>query len=371
MRQPVIIFGAGIVGEVLFHACKKFQINIECFCDNNINKTKKKLCGLEVIHTPKLKYRDPIFIISSADIHDAIDQLRSLGYKTWYSCTSFLRDYDIYKRQYSLPANFVEYAVNTAILCQDSYLSPKKLFMRSVDIIITERCSLRCKDCSNLMRHYKNPKDCDTKKLMKEIDQFCDVIDEINEFRVLGGEPFMNKDVHVIIKRLIDEPKASKVVIYTNGTIVPREEQIKAMRSDKVLFIITDYGKLSRNITELAKKLSANSIQFYIQKVGGWTDCSKIEKHSRSPKAQKEIFQKCCAKNTFTLSDGKLFRCPFSANANRLNAFPAQDYVDIFSNDSKEKIKALILNKSPLASCDYCSGRSFDDPEIVPAIQEI
>ena len=32
---PVIIFGAAIVGEVLFHACRDEGIEVECFCDNN------------------------------------------------------------------------------------------------------------------------------------------------------------------------------------------------------------------------------------------------------------------------------------------------------------------------------------------------
>lgn len=377
-RLPIVIFGAGIVGEVLYHACCRAGMKVECFCDNNINKTKKLLCNIEVVHTPSLrtKYKDAIFLISASDMKDVVDQLRNLEYSRWYSCNLLLQDFDIYRYEFSAPMEFVDYAVATAILCHDNYLSPDKLFLRSIDIIITERCSLKCRDCSNLMRYYKHPKDCDTKELMKDIDKFCTLVDEINEFRVLGGEPFMNKEAHIIIKRLIDEPKAKKAVIYTNGTIVPREEQIEYFRNNKVLFIITDYGELSRNLNTLTQKLSVNNIAFYVQKARGWTDCAKIRRHYRNIEQQREIFGNCCAKNTITLSKGKLYRCPFSANAARLHAVPDfnNDYVNIFDdaidiNEMKEKIRRFLFKKDFLEVCDYCNGRSFGDPEIKPAVQ--
>lgn len=372
-EAPVIIFGAGIVGEVLLCACRDTGIVVEAFCDNNANKTS--LCGLEVIHVPQLKdqYPDADFIISSADIRDVVKQLEVLGYDTWNTCVSLLKGFDFSAYQFSKPTSFVEYAVNAAILCHESYLSPDKLFLRSVDIIITERCSNKCRDCSNLMQYYQRPKDCNIGELIKSIDAFCGVVDEVNEFRVLGGEPFMNKEAHLVIRRLIDEPKVKKVIIYTNGGFVPKKSQIAAMKSSKLLFIVTDYGPLSKNLNQLIKVLSDNDLSFLVQKAQGWTDCSKLQKHERNSSQQKDIFRKCCSKNTFTISDGKLFRCPFSANASRLKATPdfQADFINFVqeSEDLKGKIKAFLLEKEFLETCDYCNGRSFGDPEIPPAIQ--
>ncbi len=375
---PVIIFGVGIVGEVLYHACCNSGIKVECFCDNNINKTKKPLFGIEVAHTSilKTKYKDAVFLISAADIKDVVEQLKNLGYLKWYAGRLLLKDFDVHQHKFNAPMEFVEYAVATAILCHDSYLTPNKLFLRSVDIIITERCSLKCRNCSNLMQYYEKPADCDLKELMQTIDRFSAIVDEVNEVRVIGGEPFMNKDSHLIIKRLIDEPKVKKVVVYTNGTIAPRAEQIEYLKNNKVLFIITDYGKLSRNLNPLTEILQKNKIDFYAEKARGWTDCAKIMKQSRDVEQQKEIFRNCCAKNTITLSKGKLYRCPFSANADRLRAVPKikDDHIDIFDktikiNEMKEKIRNFLLEKNFLESCDYCSGRSFEDPEIQPAEQ--
>ncbi|MDP2922780.1 MAG: radical SAM protein [Candidatus Omnitrophota bacterium] len=378
---PVIIFGAGIVGEALFYACCNAGIKIECFCDNNINKTKTSMCNIKVIHTPNLKkkYMDANFLISAADIKDVVDQLHELGYSKWYPASLLLKDFDVSRYRFSAPVDFVEYAVGTCLLCHDSYLIPDKLFLRSVDIIITERCSLKCRDCSNLMQYYKKPVDCNIEELMQSIDMLCYLIDEVNEFRVIGGEPFMNKEIHLIIKRLIDEPKIHKIVIYTNGTIIPKEDQIEYLKNNKLLFIITDYGMLSKKLNILTQLLQQNKIAFYILRVRGWADCAKIMRHYRNIERQKEIFKSCCAKNTATLSKGKLYRCPFVANAARLLAVPdfESDYINIFQEpqeavdiyEMKNKIRAFLLEKDFLETCDYCNGRPFEAPEIPVAIQ--
>lgn len=380
-KIPVIIFGAGIVGEALFHACTLAGIKVEAFCDNNVNKTKSSICNLEVIHTKQLRtrYKDARFIISASDIRDVIAQLDYLGYSKWHECSLLLRDFDPSQYQFSAPVHFVEFAIGTCLLCHDSFLNPDKLFLRSVDIIITERCSLRCKDCSNLMQYYKDPQDCDIEELERSIQTFCSLIDEVNEFRIIGGEPFMNKQIHLVIRKLINEPKVRKIVIYTNGTIVPKNYQIDCLKNSKVIIIITDYGALSRNVLGLTQLLRENNISFYVMNVDGWTDCGKIFKHYRNHEEQKETFKSCCAKNLVTLSDGKLYRCPFAANAARLRAVPdcEHDYIRIIQgpnesinvSSTKKRIKSFLLEKEFLETCDYCNGRPFEAPEIKPAIQ--
>jgi organic radical activating enzyme len=230
------------------------------------------------------------------------------------------------------------------------------------------------------MQYYRNPKDCDIDEIMRSIDAFCAVIDEVNEFRVIGGEPFMNKEMHLVVKKLIDEPKVRKIVIYTNGTIVPKEEQIESLKNGKVFFIITDYGKLSRKIDTLTQVLQQNNIAYFILKVEGWSDCAKMIRHQRNPEQQKKLFTDCCAKNLVTLSNGKLYRCPFAANAARLMAVPdykedyinvirwPQDAIDIF--EIKKRIRTFLLEKTFFETCDYCNGRPLGTPaEIPPAIQ--
>ena len=92
----MVIFGASIVGEVLFRACQEAGVKVECFCDNDTRKTKTKFCGLNVLHPSKVK-KGSEFIIASTYIMDIIAQLKHLGQNRWRDCTELLRDFNIFK----------------------------------------------------------------------------------------------------------------------------------------------------------------------------------------------------------------------------------------------------------------------------------
>jgi hypothetical protein len=372
---PVIIFGAGIAGEAVFHACREAGIGVAAFCDNNANLAQEIRCGLEIIPVRNLKQRfpDAEFIISAANIADIVSQLGELGYPKWHPCTRLLRNFDIYPYTYQKPVDFVAHTVAAALLCQDRYTTPDKLFLRCVDIMITEKCSMKCKDCANLMQFYENPVNDDTAEMLRAIDLFCSVVDEVNEVRVIGGEAFMNKEAHIIIKRLIDEPKVNKILVYSNATIVPTKDQMAAIRSSKVLFFITDYGALSRNRDRMIRELESNQIGYVSFPPSNWTDCGQITPHHRTEEAQKQIFAACCVKNIFTISGNLLFHCPFSANAYRLKAVPdfKGDYVDFSRPNVKHEMREFVQHKEYIESCDFCNGRSHGDTVIVPAIQTL
>ncbi len=376
-KLPVIINGAGVVGETLLSFCEKEGIKVDCFCDNSKKVSQSNFCGMEVIHMPDLKtrYDDAIVLISSASIKDVVDTLDDLGFSHWYSGGVLLKDSDVSQKEPLIDRT--KFAVESCILCHNGYLNPDKLFIRSIDLIITERCSLRCKDCSNLMQYYENPKDCDTNMLLKSIDAFCTFVDEVMEFRVLGGEVFMNKQWPTIVNRLAEEPKVKRVVLYSNGTILPSRESLPTLENNKVIVTVSDYGSLSRKVNELKQLFEENKISYSILKFDDWLDCSTIKSHNRDAEQNKKLYQVCCAKNMLTLSDGKLFSCPYAANASRLQAVPdyKSDYIDLFQEPlvsiggMKNKIKNYILHKEYLKTCDYCNGRPLSGKEVQPSVQ--
>lgn len=380
---PIIIFGAGIIGEILFHACRAAGIKIDCFCDDKVTGS---LCGLKILHTSELtaKYQDAVFFLTSANIKDMVDRLKDLEYSKWHSCGMLLRDFDLSEVDWGASAYSVDhmkYLVSTCMLAHDNYMSPDKLTVQSVDIIITERCSLKCRDCSNLMQYYQRPKNSSLEEMLRTIDVFCSYMDGVYEFRVIGGEPFMNKDIHLVVNKLIDQPKVQKIAIYTNGTILPREAQISSLQNSKVSLFITDYDHLSKNLNELIQELQCNGIAFYVEKANGWTDCASLHKHNRTVQQQEAVFKECCAKNLATLSDGKLYRCPFAANAVKLEAVLdyTGDYINFLeiplssmgATEIKKQIRSFLVEKTYLEICDYCNGRAYGAPVITPAIQVV
>jgi len=174
----------------------------------------------------------------------------------------------------------------------------------------------------------------------------------------------MNKNWAKIVNGVIAQDEKRELFIYTNGTIAPKEDDLKTFQGKDVNFYITNYGKLSKNLDRLVESLEKYDISYMNKPADYWVDCSNVRQHNRSPKENKIVFKECCAKYFFTLLNGKLYTCPFIANAANLNAIPLTnaDYVDLSSNTSnlREKISRLVNMKNFFPACDFCDGRPLD-----------
>ncbi len=359
------IYGAGVTGEAVLYACQQKNIYIDSFCDDDTHIVGNKINNVPILKLSQIESKSAHFIIATTEIEDVINKLR-LG-TSWESCVDILNNFDTNKHHFSKTNDFAQYVIDTCISCHQAYQNPNKLFIRSIDLVITEKCSLKCKDCSNLMPYYKKPSSYITQFLYESIDRICDITDQIHEFRIIGGEPLLHKDHHKIVDYILNKD-VNRVVIYTNGTINIPKHKIQQYKNKKVVFFITDYGKLSMKIKQLEQMLKQNNITYYISPVGGWADCSKIVSHDRGL----YLFKNCCVKNTFTLLGGMFYRCPFSANAIHIGLIEDYntDFCDIF-NITKQNLKSFIYNtnQSGIQSCNCCNGRSYGAPEIEAAIQ--
>jgi len=398
---PVLIYGAGVAGQALLVACNEIGIDVECFCDNNIKKKGKELLGLKIIHTAdiKNKYSEANWIIAAADITDIRDHIIDYGYYESnlhagglilksFDFKEFSDNYEAYNKE-DKDKGFVEFAISSTIECHDGYLDPDKVFMRSVDIVVTEKCSMKCVDCSNLMQFFEKPVNYEIEEMNQAIELLCSFSDQIFEFRVIGGEPFVNKKVHLVIEKLISEQKVKRIVIYTNGNIIPREYHIECLKHEKVLMNITDYSRCGENVEdEYTQKLSRfqrttdeveklcidNKIDYRRHPPENWTDCGRIENFNRSIEENQQVFDECCCKNLNTLSLNELHRCPFSAQITRLGVCDEkEDYINLTDSSDlitkRDEIQAFLESNDSLKACDFCPGRPLHDPQIIPAIQ--
>ncbi|MEJ8675819.1 radical SAM protein [Chromobacterium amazonense] len=394
-QQPeIVIFGADIAGKVTAQILKSKNIPVAFFVDNNKNKCDGFIDGVRVEYAKNLTHNGSkrLFLIASTYISDIVNQLESIGVSNWAPIVGFLehammgnvRDIlngDLRKNHAGgeFTRDFDEFVLKNMINSQRKYLDPEKLYIRSIDLIITERCSLKCKDCSNLMQYYERPQNIEIDVLREELDTICEIADEINEIRVIGGDPFMNKSFAEITSYAAGKANVNSVVVYTNGSICPPPEKISLIANKKTFVFITTYGDHSRNVGKLEKLLIECGVNFNTQPAYGWTDCGTINQHFRSDSEQEKIFGMCCAKHFTTLTMGKLFRCPFTANAFRLSAIPDdnRDYISLadLSDSSlskteiRAKLKKFLRNIPFTPACDFCNGRTYGDPEIVPGIQ--
>ena len=364
--SPVIIVAAVLEAEAIVNACRNAGIVVSAFCDSEKRKSQDLFCGLEVIHTPTLpkRFSKARFIIATQHIQEVVEQLSALGYDEFYSALELLENYDVGKHQHLTSQSYMETRISVYKKNHEVYFGEEKTYMRSVDVMITTKCSLKCVSCSNLMQYYVDAKNTDHEKILAAIEIINENVDYISEFRVIGGEPLMNKGWAHIVNGINEKNAERQIFIYTNGTIAPKDEQLETFHGKNVNFIITDYGKLSRNINKLTEKLTKHGIGYESIPADHWVDCSSIRHHKRTVSELEEVFKQCCVKYIYTLLHGRLYTCPFIANAANLNAIPDNpaNYVDLFSktHNVKQQIRKLVKVAKFFPACDFCDGRPYD-----------
>ena len=108
---------------------------------------------------------------------------------------------------------------------------------------------------------------------------------------------------------------------------------------------ITNYGHLSRNHDNLIDLCKRENIPF-LTTIPKWTDSGRINYQEKSEEKLKFMFKNCCTNDYMTLLNGKLYRCPFSANTMNLKAIPIKDneYIDLEKTQTSEELKKEIKN---------------------------
>lgn len=249
----------------------------------------------------------------------------------------------------------------------------KKLYINNIDLEITERCSLKCRHCFNCMQYYHNPKDIPLETIKQEMNVLVSVLDGIGEIRVLGGEPFMNRELAGIVDFLSGLPSEfnRKIIIFTNATILPTEGQLEVFSRSETSFYISDYNLDKRQrITEFCSLLEDRGIKYQVHKLNYWYKPGPVCDNHKKEGQLKELYSDCWGRDCITVLDGKLFQCEMVANANRLGLIPdfTEDYVDLTKEENlREKMDFFLNRMEYMKSCRYCN---LTDEKVTPGIQE-
>ena len=59
--------------------------------------------------------------------------------------------------------------------------------MTNIDFCITERCSMKCKECGNLMQYYEKPENATEDTMIKSMNILMSCVDELLRQEFLVG----------------------------------------------------------------------------------------------------------------------------------------------------------------------------------------
>ena len=372
-NQKIVIYGSGVYGEIALRTVETLGLNVEAFVDRASGG--KTYLGKQVIYPEQLvDYENDIIIIASLNyFYDMVANLQEMGMANYYDMIELL-SVDVKEGLLS------EYALDEKGN-PEKYINVVRGGMEGVivghcEVVVTERCSLRCKDCANLMQYYMQPENLDVDEIINTFDRFLSVVDTLLELRILGGEPFVCQELDKILERYVKEDKIKKITIYTNSTIVPSDKILNSMKNSKVSVHMSDYGVNSRKIVSLENALIDNSIRYYIHRYEKWHDLGDLSNRNYSSEVMKQVYQTCVMGKCYTFYRGKLYLCPRAAHGERLGYFEndSEEYIDfsdgkISKDVLRERVVNLINNIEAINACNYCNGSNTRSKEVVAAVQ--
>lgn len=390
----VICFGAGKTCEDFLNFLNTENISISYICDNDKMKWGEKIenYGREItIVSPQELSNDIsddfIIVITCKQVFMVYQQL--LKMKINEACIyiyPFLADAVgddqlMYEKRIAEPARrmlgtYLNWVESTPEEKEDyekklgKFLGEKALVMPYLTALITSRCSLKCRDCNNLMPFCNGGRNLDLNTILSNINKIKEVLDCCVCLDITGGEPFLHPNLGEIVSEVTADEKIMFVQIVTNGTVKPKTEWAQALSHPKVILRISEYPKYTKT-NDVVAFCKENNIRFVIKKELQWEVSGGTERRNKKYEKIVDEYLWCWAgQYCKSIWDGKLYACARAAFLHDIKASDhASDYVDLDSEHLREDIMNHMISTKYVDACDFCDHMNPHIRTVEAAIQ--
>ncbi len=361
------LFGAGKRGTEL---CSLFRLmgllqNVKAFLDNDkalINTVKDGLSVQEL--SGYIPRKNSIVIISVGEKYEKeiSEQLDEFGLK---------KNVD-----YFLWNDFYNYYFPLILLYKYNIL-----FDDMVQISLTERCTLRCKNCAHTCPYTdKNNKlDLTIDEAMNSIDSFFGTFDYVNRFTLLGGEPLLYKNICEVTQYLGEKYRSriNDCFITTNATIIPNEQLLNICKNYNIGFEISDYRvavpAIRNRVNEFIECLEKETIKYRVLN-DDWIDLGFLYINNTNKEAER-IFDLCKAP-CHEVRLNRYYTCILARCASE-NIYANEGneyYIEIGSKDEVTRKIAFefiqgYCQEGYLKMCKHCNGLFSKNNKVTPGEQ--
>lgn len=258
------------------------------------------------------------------------------------------------------------------------------LLSRRIDISLTEKCNLKCRKCNMFMPYFKMPADQPLAEVKKDIDNYFSVVDFVEVLNLLGGEPFLYPYLYQIVEYIgiCYRNRINKMIIFTNGMLIPDEDFFDLLKRYKVILQFSDYTKVisyKNKFDEFKRIANKHEIHYYVFKNEKWGDFGFPENpHKIESKENLLHFFDSCKSPFRGLYKGKVYFCHLETSAVRAGIFPDSENDSFYllkeSNSRKKEYFEFDRGYSELGYvtfCSVCRGCDCVNDLFVPAAEQV
>ena len=243
----------------------------------------------------------------------------------------------------------------------------KKFEMPYLEVMVTTRCNLSCVGCANLIPQCKPQFHVDKNIIFASLDRLLHNVDRIYHFKINGGEALLHPQLYDILMYVgkCNQPKKKfySLRLTTNGTIIPTEQILNAIKQVGIVVQISDYHLDSAK--KLMQVLDEHKIPYRFFRDQTWNDMGGFEKRPRNCRSM------CSVSKCVVLLENKIYICPRAAIMDRLDIAQG-DCVEVFQSKKMfQKNMIDLYNNQNINACWYCDGDTEFSHKIPAGIQQI
>jgi organic radical activating enzyme len=256
---------------------------------------------------------------------------------------------------------------------------------------IISSCTFNCRKCATLMPYFKEPYEYSPEDILNDLDLLFQRVDYVASYYLVGGEPFLNKQLAEIISIIMEKykDKIGAMQIISNGTIVPDENTLSTLKQYSVQVRLSDYTdkiNYAEKFKQVVDTLKAYDILYTIHNFEQWMDLGFPDGQVDLGTDKEYLNQhmRACSTGCHALNDGKIFYCGTLFYAEKSNLFQLvkDDYIDLVGNINsneqlkleKKKIKDYFMGETPakfLTLCRFCRGFGTDNNCVCEAAEQM
>ena len=197
-----------------------------------------------------------------------------------------------------------------------------KVYFSNISFLPSTACNLNCRYCLNFNPFAKQFYTREIRELKKDVDLFFSRVDYVMLFHISGGEPFLYRDLGELIEYIGSRygDRIGRLRTVTNGTRLPSEACLKALRRYGVEVTVDDYREAvpqyRERFEELCRLLEEQGVRFYVNKAEEWLDLAPERTDYSGWSEERMIAHRdSCSQSWQELRGGKLYNCNYASYA--------------------------------------------------------
>lgn len=382
----VILYGAGTVGCNSIRLFEALSINIDSVYDRSVSGSK---LGNYPVRSADLigeaaQSEDNIVIVSVNEAHypEIYDFLREKG----FTDSQILNGHEVHMVLQSaycmLLAEKTNSIINTLNCWECTILnnqceSLRRYLMRlkgkqeeelsgcdkirMIGYVLGNICSLNCKNCCECIPYYKSESRAfvPAEQVVRDIIHLSSACSFIPILEFIGGEPFLHPALTEIMRQCSEISNVGSLHVFTNGTVVPKDDLCKTLVELNVEVYISNYraaleGRLRENRNRTIEKLKEFGVPFVEGAKQDWKDFRSFKEMPYTEEEASRNFSDCFIHNCNRLYRGILYTCAHQYAGEQLGILPAKDGVLRIHEYTPQQLAKELNHFRELPTIDAC-----------------